>query len=99
MDFSPSSEQEMLRASVREFAEREIRPIAAHVDRTGEFPHATVAKMASLGLFGMMVPTEYEGAGLDAVSYVVALDATGKVLYTGFGADQDIAGAFAAAAR
>ena len=74
MDFSPSSEQEMLRASVREFAEREIRPIAAHVDRTGEFPHATVAKMASLGLFGMMVPTEYEGAGFDAVSYVVALE-------------------------
>ena len=74
MDFSPSSEQEMLRASVREFAEREIRPIAAHVDRTGEFPHATVANMASLGLFGMMVPTEYEGAGFDAVSYVVALE-------------------------
>lgn len=64
----------MLRASVRDFAEREIRPIAAHVDRTGEFPHTTVAKMASLGLFGTMVPTEYEGAGLDAMSYVLALE-------------------------
>jgi len=63
-----------MRRTVRDFAEKEIRPVAAHVDRTGEFPRATIGKMASMGLLGAMIPHEYEGAGLDTVSYVLALE-------------------------
>jgi len=57
MDFTPTPEQEMIRKQVREFAEREIGPVAATFDASGEFPKNTVAKMAGLGLLGMLVPT------------------------------------------
>ncbi|MGQ0796572.1 MAG: acyl-CoA dehydrogenase family protein, partial [Methanobacteriota archaeon] len=66
MDFALSPEQELLRRSVREFADKEIRPVAADVDRTGVFPKDTVARMARLGLLGVTIPSEYGGAGLDA---------------------------------
>lgn len=79
MDFDLTSEHEMIRQSVREFAEREIRPVAAHVDRTGEFPKDTIAKMASLGLLGMTIPQKYEGAGLDTVAYALAVEEIARV--------------------
>src|SRR3990170_3761904 len=79
MDFALSPGQEMIRQQVREFAEREIRPVAAEVDRTGVFPRATVAKMASLGLLGVTIPTTYEGAGLDTVSYALAVEEVARV--------------------
>lgn len=79
MDFALTPGQEMIRQQVREFAEREIRPVAAEVDRTGEFPRATVAKMASLGLLGVTIPTKYEGAGLDTVSYALAVEEVARV--------------------
>src|SRR5256885_10921350 len=66
MDFELDSEHEMIRQTVRDFAEKEVRPVAAHVDKTGGFPKATVAKMAGPGFLGVAVPTEDEGAGLDA---------------------------------
>ncbi len=79
MDFEFGEEHEMLRKTVREFAEKEIRPVAAYHDRTGEFPAKTVAGMASLGLLGVTIPTEYEGAGLDTVSFAIALEEVARV--------------------
>ncbi len=79
MDFDLAPEHEMIRQSVRKFAEKEIRPVASHVDRTGEFPKATVAKMAGLGLLGMAIPQEYEGAGLDTMALAVAIEEVARV--------------------
>src|SRR2546422_1686023 len=79
MDFAPTPEQEMVRKQVREFAEREIGPVAAKFDASGEFPKDTVAKMAGLGLLGMLVPTEFEGGGLDAGTYAIAVEEVGRV--------------------
>jgi len=71
-------EHEMIRQTTRDFAEREIVPVAAHFDETGEFPRETVRKMGALGLMGIEVPEAYGGAGLDALSYVLALEEISK---------------------
>jgi alkylation response protein AidB-like acyl-CoA dehydrogenase len=73
MSFELNEEQKMIRAMVREFARTEILPTAAQRDRTKEFPREILRKMGELGLMGMNVPTEYSGAGVDTVSYSVAL--------------------------
>ncbi|SHI99105.1 butyryl-CoA dehydrogenase [Desulfatibacillum alkenivorans DSM 16219] len=73
MSFRLTAEQKMVRKMVREFARGELMPTAAERDRTKEFPADNLKEMAELGLLGMMVPPEYEGAGADAVSYVLAL--------------------------
>jgi len=79
MDFNLRPEHEMIRQTVRDFAEKEVRPVAAHVDKTGEFPKATIAKMAGLGLMGMVIPQEYEGAGLDTMALAVAIEEVARV--------------------
>jgi alkylation response protein AidB-like acyl-CoA dehydrogenase len=66
-------EHRMLRDAVREFARREIVPIAARFDESGEFPLDTVRKMGEMGLMGIEVPEQYGGAGMDALAYVLAL--------------------------
>ncbi|MEW6579481.1 MAG: acyl-CoA dehydrogenase [Chloroflexota bacterium] len=68
-----TAEHIMLREAVRDFAQREIVPIAAHHDETGEFPLATVRKMGELGLMGIEVPERYGGAGMDTLAYVLAM--------------------------
>ena len=68
-----TAEHIMLREAVRDFARREIAPIAAHHDETGEFPLATVRKMAEMGLMGIEVPEQYGGAGMDTLAYVLAM--------------------------
>ncbi|MBI9074676.1 MAG: acyl-CoA dehydrogenase [Desulfatibacillum sp.] len=73
MSYRLTAEQKMVRKMVREFARGELLPTAAERDRTKEFPAENLRQMAELGLLGMMVPPEYEGAGADAVSYVLAL--------------------------
>jgi butyryl-CoA dehydrogenase len=73
MSFELTEEQKMIRAMVREFARTEILPTAAERDRTREFPRENLRKMGELGLLGMNVPAEYNGAGVDTVSYSVAL--------------------------
>lgn len=73
MSFELTEEQKMIRAMVREFARTEILPTAAQRDRTKEFPRENLRKMGELGLLGMNVPAEYNGAGVDTVSYSVAL--------------------------
>ncbi len=74
MDFSLTKEQEMIRKMVREFAEKEVAPIAAEIDETCEFPAETIKKMGKLGLMGMTVPKEWGGGGMDPVSYVIAVE-------------------------
>ncbi|MBI3827644.1 MAG: acyl-CoA dehydrogenase family protein [Candidatus Rokubacteria bacterium] len=74
MRFTLTDEQQMIQAMAREFAESEIRPIAAEIDREARFPHETVKRMAELGLLGIIVPEAWGGSGGDTVSYVVALE-------------------------
>ena len=74
-----TEEHEMIRQTAREFAEKEIAPIAAEHDESGEFPRATIAKMGQLGLMGIEVPEEYGGAGMDTIAYVLAMEEISKV--------------------
>ncbi len=74
MDFQLTESQRAVQETVREFAEREIRPIAHLYDEKCEFPWEIVNKMAALGLLGMIFPEEYGGAGMDYVSYALALE-------------------------
>ncbi len=74
MDFELTEEQQMIRKMVRDFAEKEIVPIAQETDKTGEFPWQTIRKMAPLGLLGLPIPEEYGGAGADNVSFAIALE-------------------------
>ena len=74
MDFQLTREQEMLRETVRAFAEEVLKPRAASFDRSREFPIDNYKRCAELGLCGMMVPETYGGAGFDGVSYVIAIE-------------------------
>ncbi len=69
-----SDEHKMIRDAARDFAQKEIVPIAGEFDESGEFPTETVRKMGKLGLMGIEVPEEYGGAGMDTLSYVLALE-------------------------
>jgi short/branched chain acyl-CoA dehydrogenase len=79
MDFSLSMEQEILRNSVREFAEKEIKPVARAMDEAETFSYETMQKMAELGLFGMFVSEQYGGQGLDYLSYIIATEEIARV--------------------
>jgi alkylation response protein AidB-like acyl-CoA dehydrogenase len=79
MNFELSEEQKMIRDLARDFAQKEIAPIAAKIDETGEFPRETVKKMGELGLMGIEVPPEYGGGGLDCMSYVLAMEQVSMV--------------------
>lgn len=70
---------EMIRDTARDFAENEVAPTATERDISGEFPYDIVRKLGELGFMGMMVSGEWGGAGLDAVSYVVAMEEISKV--------------------
>lgn len=73
MAYQLNEEQKMIQAMVRDFAREVLMPTAAERDRTGRFPRESLKKMGELGLMGMNVPPEYNGAGVDTVSYSVAL--------------------------
>lgn len=79
MDFELTEEQKAIRDLARDFAQKEIAPIAAKIDETGEFPRETVKKLGELGLMGIEAPQEYGGGGLDALSYVLAVEEVSKV--------------------
>jgi alkylation response protein AidB-like acyl-CoA dehydrogenase len=79
MDFEFTEEQRQIRDLAREFAQKEIAPVAATFDASGEFPHETIKKMGELGLMGIELPTEFGGAGLDTLCYVLALEEISKV--------------------
>jgi len=74
MDFAPTEEQKMIREMCREFADNELAPKAEQVDRDRVFPAEQVKRMAELGLMGVCVPEEYGGAGMDTVSYAIAVE-------------------------
>ena len=78
MNIRLTEEQRMIQAIAREFAEKEVKPLAPLLDRDGRFPHETVARMGELGLLGIAVPEQYGGGGADTVSYVVALEEVAK---------------------
>ncbi len=72
--FSLSDEHKMIQKAARDFAEKEIKPIAAEFDESGDFPSETIKKMGEMGFMGIEVPEEYGGAGMDTLSYVLALE-------------------------
>jgi alkylation response protein AidB-like acyl-CoA dehydrogenase len=76
--FPINDEHEMIRQAARDFAQKEIVPIAAEFDESGEFPNETIKKMGALGLMGVEVPEEYGGAGMDTLAYVLALEEISK---------------------
>jgi alkylation response protein AidB-like acyl-CoA dehydrogenase len=82
MDFTLSKEHEMARALFKEFAEKEVKPLAIEVDETEEFPRATVEKMAKAGFLGIPVPKEYGGQGCDVLTYVLCVEELAKVCGT-----------------
>jgi short/branched chain acyl-CoA dehydrogenase len=74
VNYELSGEQELLRQTVREFAESRVAPVAAELDREERFPYELVAELAELGLMGIPIPEEYGGAGADTVSYAIAIE-------------------------
>ena len=82
MDFVIDREHQLLRKMYREFAENEVKPLAAEVDEEERFPEETVKKMAKLGMLGIYFPKEYGGAGSDVLGYVMAVEEMSKVCGT-----------------
>ena len=78
MDFGYTPEQKMFKKIIREFAEKEVEPIATEIDENSRFPWETVRKMAKMGLFGITVPKEYGGAGADYITYMIAVEEISK---------------------
>ncbi|MDD6812534.1 MAG: acyl-CoA dehydrogenase [Lachnospiraceae bacterium] len=82
MDFTLSKEHEMARSLFKEFAEKEVKPLAQEVDETECFPRATVEKMAKNGFLGIPVPKEYGGQGCDPLTYAMCVEELSKVCGT-----------------
>jgi len=82
MDFSLTEEQEMLRQTVRDFAADVVKPRAAEMDETGEFPFDVIKQAAELGLMGVAIPEEYGGAGMDYLCYAIAIEEISRVCAT-----------------
>jgi alkylation response protein AidB-like acyl-CoA dehydrogenase/rubredoxin len=79
MLFTTTQQQEKLRAKVRAFAEEEIKPLAFLMDKENQFPDEAVATLGKMGLMGIPFPKEYGGAGLDMISYAVAVEELSRV--------------------
>ncbi|MCD6597657.1 MAG: acyl-CoA dehydrogenase family protein, partial [Bacteroidales bacterium] len=79
MDYELSDEQKMIRETVRDFAEREIRPVAKDLDEKGEFSYDLTKKMGELGLFGMYLPEKYGGQAMDTLSYIIAVEELARI--------------------
>ena len=79
MNFDLGEEHELVRRTVRDFAEQRIAPVAEELDREERFPYDIVAELAELGLMGMPIPEEYGGAGTDTLSYAIAIEELTRV--------------------
>ena len=79
MNFDLAEEHELVRRTVRDFAEQRIAPVAEELDREERFPYEIVAELAGLGLMGMPIPEEYGGAGADTLSYAIAVEELTRV--------------------
>jgi butyryl-CoA dehydrogenase len=82
MDFSLTNEQQMLRKMYREFAENEIKPLAAEIDEEERFPTESIPKLARYGMLGIPYPKKYGGQGGSAMSYAMAIEEVAKVCCT-----------------
>jgi len=74
VNFDLSSEHELLRTTVRDFAVQRVAPVAAELDREERFPYELVAELGELGLMGMPIPEQYGGSGTDTLSYAIAIE-------------------------
>ena len=79
LSFTLSDEHELLRSTVREFAETHVAPVAEEIDRDCRFPYDIVAGMADLGIMGITIPEEYGGAGGDTLSYAIAVEELARI--------------------
>ena len=79
MSFKTSGQHEELRMRVREFAEAEVKPYTFLLDQNNEFPTEAIRKFGEMGLMGIPYPKEYGGAGLDALSYAIAVEELSRV--------------------
>ena len=79
MDFNPCLKHKLVRKSVREFAEAEIAPLVYDLDREARFPWEIIEKMRPLNFFGLQIPRAYGGAGIDTISYAVAIEELSRV--------------------
>ncbi len=79
MNFDPSEEHELIRETVRSFAEKEIKPLASALDEKESFSVEITKKMGEIGLFGMNIPEKYGGAGMDTLSYIIAVEELARV--------------------
>jgi hypothetical protein len=79
LDFQLNDEQQQLRKSVREFAEREIAPHVLEWDEASRFPMETVKELGKMGLLGVIFPSEYGGAGMGYIEYVIAIEELSRV--------------------
>jgi len=78
MALNLTEEQKLILNMAKEFGEKEVKPIAAALDREARFPHETVKRMGELGLMGMVIPEEYGGTGADYISYILAVEEISK---------------------
>jgi short-chain 2-methylacyl-CoA dehydrogenase len=79
MDFDLSPDHELIRRTVREFAEGEVAPVAEELDRTKSFPYEIVAQLGKLGMMGIPFPQEYGGGGGDTLAYALAVEELTRV--------------------
>src|SRR5919205_2482458 len=79
MDFDLSPDHDLIRRTVREFAEGEVAPVAEELDRTKRFPYEIVAELGELGLMGIPFPERYGGAGADSLAYALAVEELTRV--------------------
>jgi alkylation response protein AidB-like acyl-CoA dehydrogenase len=79
MDFDLTDEQKMLKKTVRDFAEKEIKPTRAEFDENEEYPIDILRRLGEMGIMGMSVPPEYGGSGADVISYAIAIEELSKI--------------------
>lgn len=79
MDFLLTQEQEILKESIKNFAQKEIQPLIKDSDEKGKWPEELTIKLAEMGLLGIIIPTEYSGVGYSNVDYVIILEEISKV--------------------
>jgi short-chain 2-methylacyl-CoA dehydrogenase len=79
VDLDPTPEHELVRQTVRDFAERRVAPVAAELDREKRFPYELVAELGDLGLMGMTIPEQFGGGGSDTVAYAIAIEELARI--------------------
>ena len=82
MDFQLDQKHEMARTLFRDFAEKEVKPVAIETDETEQFPRETVTKMAKAGFLGIPMPKEYGGQGCDPLTYIMCVEELAQVCGT-----------------